>query len=335
MSCSGPIGAHDPVAVVQLHVAAGQPPHAVLRDYADVAHPRTVCELGAYGFDLIDARHGLIPGPAGAIVDLPELRFHWFTLPATPGYAPGLIAISPALDQIVWSTTDPEGTATDTIHLTTATGDRVLATLRDTNTGRCSSPDDSRPGGFTPSGKHAYVLNQPLQQQASLLVVEAGKVVFSVLPPAGKDWPENAWPAMAVWSPTAETLYYRQGTDIWKWSSGSGAQKFLPGVKWFYPTISPDGRWLAYAVEIPNFLHDVYVVDLAHGGTPQKIGPGAHNYPVFLNDSQLWLMAESLYTGCADNTELKPMVYNVVSRTEAPSIIDWVDSAWPATSSNW
>ena len=165
-------------------------------------------------------------------------------------------------------------------------------------------------------------------------MVDGGTVVFSVLPPAG-DWTETNWPAMAVWSPTGDALYYRQGTDIWKWMSGATAQRFLKGVTWYYPTISPDGRFLAYAVDIPNYLHDVYLVDLAHGGSPKRIGSGAHNYPVFLNNSQLWLMAESLNTGCGDGSQLKPMVYNVISGTEAPSIIDWVYSAWPATSSNW
>ena len=163
VTCTGPIGAQDPVAVVQLHGTPEKPGDFVLRDYADVAHPTTVCNLGASPMQLIDGRHALInAGSAGAVVDLPEVRFHWFQLPVTPGWGSELITVSPALDQIVWRSVDPQGSRSDMIHITTAAGDRVVATLLDTNEGRCSSPDDSRYGEFTLSGNRLYVLNQPL-----------------------------------------------------------------------------------------------------------------------------------------------------------------------------
>ena len=93
---------------------------------------------------------------------------------------------------------------------------------------------------------------------------------------------------MALWSPTAETLYYRQGGDIWQWTDGSGPQLFLPDTNWVQPTISADGAHLAYSVLRPDgLLHDVYLIDLANGGSPQKIGDGARKLPVFVNSTQL------------------------------------------------
>jgi hypothetical protein len=334
--CTGQIGANDPVAIVQLHSDIPNGGPLVLRDYADVAHPRTVCTFGTVGpVQLIDARHVVIGyDTAYAVVEIPELRYQWFELPVTPGWGSQFIAVSSGLDQIAWRSVDPQGTSSDYIHIATSAGDQIVATLRDTNEGRCSSPDDSRYGDYSSAGSHLYVMNQPLASQTSFLVFEGQSKVLSILPPAG-DWPEGANPAMAVWSPTSETLLYRLGDDVWKWTAGADPAVFLPGVRWFYPTISADGAYLAYAVVRADALHDVYVVDLLHDGTPKLIGGGRHNYPVFVNATQLWLMAEALDTGCADSNQLTPKIYNVISGQEAGSIIDWTRFAWPATSSNW
>ncbi len=278
ITCSGTIGASDPVAIVRLHAAVEGTGDIVLRDYADAANPRTVCNFGSlWDIQLIDARHGLVTTSgageyAYAVVDLPEVRYHWFRLPVTPGWASQLIAIAPGLDEVVWKSVDPQGSGTDTLYITTSAGDQVVATLRDTNMGRCGSAEDSKQGAYTRSGTHLFVLNQPITPQNSLLVLEGETTQMSILPPSG-DWPTGEHPAMAVWSPTSETLFYRQGGDVWTWTSGSTAELYLPGVTWYHPSISPDGSLLAYAVARPDGpFHDVYLVDLAQGGSPQLIG---------------------------------------------------------------
>jgi len=338
ITCDGAIGANDPVALVQLHSDIPNAGPLVLRDYADLANPRTVCTFGsdsAGPVQLIDARHLVIGwGSAYAVVNVPDVSMQWFQLPVTPGWGSEFIAVSPGLDQIAWRSVDPQGSSSDYIHVATAEGDQIVATLRDTNEGRCSSPEDSKYGDYSSSGAHLYVMNQPLASQASLVVFERTSESFSLLPPAG-DWPEGANPAMAVWSPTSEMLYYRLGSDVWKWTPGSEPDLFLSGTRWFYPTISADGAHLAYAVLRPDALHDAYVVDLAHEGGPKLVGGGAHNYPAFVNASQLFLMAEALDTGCSDGSQLTPKIYNVITGDEAGSVIDAVRYAWPATSSNW
>lgn len=95
ITCSGQIGASDPVAFVVLHTVGG-----VLRDYADPAHPRTVCQLpGMTYVPVIDAHHVLLSAPRSyyAVVQVPEVAVTWFQLPSTPGIN-GLDAISPNLD---------------------------------------------------------------------------------------------------------------------------------------------------------------------------------------------------------------------------------------------
>ena len=336
ITCDGAIGDRDQVAIVQLHSDDPNNAPLVLRDYADVAHPRTVCTFGSAGpVQLIDARHVVVGSSSSfAVVELPGLSSQWFALPVTPSAFSEFIAVSPGLDQIAWRSVDPQGSSSDYIHVATAAGDQIVATLRDTNEGRCSSPEDSRYGDYSAGGTDFYVMNQPLASQVSLLVFHDTAKVLSILPPAG-DWPEGANPAMAVWSPTSAALFYRVGADVWKWTAATGPEHYLPGVRWFYPTISADGAYLAYAVLRPDALHDVYVVDLTTGGSPKLVARGAHNYPVFVNATQLWVMAEALDTGCSDGSQLTPKIYNVISGDEAGSIIDWTRFAWPATSSNW
>lgn len=330
ITCSGSIGASDPVAVVQLLAAVEGTGDVVLRDYADPRSPRTVCSFGFNSVtQLIDARHVVIDGHgAFAVVDLPEVRFHWFQPPG------GFLAVGPKLDQVLWLTYDPEGTATDTIHLSTIAGDRVIATLPDNNIGRCGSSEDSKWAAYTSSGAHLFVLDQPFPQTSSLLVVEGETSVLSMVPPSA-GWPQGGYPAMAVWSPTSETLFYRSGSDIWQWTPSGGAQRYLTGVNWLHPTISPDGSHLAYSVLRPDGLHNVYLVDLAHGGSPQLIGKGARKLPVFLNSTQLWFRSEGEDFGCAGSSGEKPLIYNLSDSSEAPSIIDRVITVWPATSSNF
>jgi hypothetical protein len=309
----------------------------VLRDYANPTNPRTVCTIaGGYGLvmQLIDARHVVIGGSdtSLAVVDLPEVRYHWFRLPSKLDVQSAtFVAISPRLDEIAWLSSNMDGTVR-AVHLTTASGDRAVATLRPAG-GRCGSPEDSNQGAYARSGSTLYILDQPIAPDNTLLVLQASRAALSLVPPTG-GWPSGAAPGMAVWSPTSDTLFYRQGGDVWKWTTAGGAQVYLPGVSWFSPTITPDGAHLAYAVQRPDGLHDIYLVDLAGAGRPQRIGGGARSGPVFLNNTQLWYLTESP-GGCAgEGTRPKRLIYNLSDSSEAASIIDAVLYVWPATSSN-
>jgi hypothetical protein len=335
ITCDGPIGASDPVAVVQLRAATeGGVGDIVLRDYADPAIPRTVCKFapGIQFVQLIDARHVVIQydGAAGssyAVVDLPEVRFHWFDL--SDGYP----IVSPGLDQILWLETFGDfelGSGGTNVHITTSAGDHIVASLQHPIGGRCGSPEDSKSGGYAHSGDHVFVLDQPTPDFNSLLVIDGETPVLSVAAPTD-GWAQSAYPAMPVWSPTSETLYYRQGTDVWRWTAGGSPEIYLPGVSWYYPTITPDGAHLAYAVNRPDGLHDVYLVDLAHDGSPQLIGE-ARNQPVFLNATQLWYRSEG--QGICGPSGDEPLIYNLTDTSEAPSVIEQVLGVWPATSSN-
>lgn len=334
ITCTGAIGASDPVAIVRLQAAVEGTGDVVLRDYADASSSRTACTFGLESIaQLIDARHVVIYGNgAMAVVDLPEVRYHWFQVPDRGSF----LAVGPKLDQVLWMTYHTEGAGTDTIYLSTRAGNQVIATLPTPGRGRCGIPEmDSKVAAYTLSGSHLFVLNQPVPVMNSLVVVAGETTVLSVIPPSA-GWPPGANPLMALWSPTSETLYYGQGGDIWKWTAASDPQLFLPHVAWVQPTISADGAHLAYSVlRSDGLAHDVYLVDLAHGGSPQRIGDGARKLPVFVNSTQLWFKSEGKNYGCAGAEAEKPLIYNIVDGSEAPSIIYQVLNVWPATSSNF
>ncbi len=329
ITCTGSIGAPDSVAFVQLHSGSH-----VIRDYSDPAHPRTVCQFPAdlATAQLIDAHHALVGGPnfVYSVIQLPEKTARWFQLPSVGDQFPSLIAVSPQLDAIAYLTTDIAGKA-DKVHLTTSSGDSVVASLTNPHGGRCGSAEDSKQGDYGHSGGHLYVLDQPVPTLNSLVVLEGSQTKLAVAPQG--QWAQGAQPAMAVWSATSDTLYYRKDGSVWRWTAAGGARVFLPGIAWYYPTISADGNHLAYAVIRSDGLHNVYLVDLAHGGSPQLIGKGARTTPVFLNSSQLWYRSEGNPI-CGPGGD-QPLVYELGDGSEASSIIDFVGSVWPSTSANF
>jgi len=339
ITCSGAIGASDPVALVTLHTGANTG-ELVLRDYSNPRSPRTACQFntqqGGHGYSvnqLLDAHHVVINTFDGnwlyAVVDLPEMRFHWFQLPSQPGFGASLLAVSPALNEIAWLSYNDSTGADRKVHLTTKSGDKIVASLPPA-LGRCGAPNLSKESAYTHSGSHLFVLDQPLPDN-TMIVFQGNEQRLALVPPSG-GWPRGTQPEMAIWSPNSEALFYRQNGDVWQWTAAYGAQRYLPGVNWYYPTFSADGSHLAYAVPRSDGIHDIYMIDMAHGGTPQLL-KGARNFPVFLNSTQLWYWTEG--QGICGASMDHALIYDITDGSEAATIIDQVTGIWPATSSSY
>jgi Tol biopolymer transport system component len=136
---------------------------------------------------------------------------------------------------------------------------------------------------------------------------------------------------MPVWSVTDEVLYYRRDGSVWRWTPSDGEQLFLEGVGWQFPTMSPDGRYLAYVVPQDDGSHSAFLIDLQDGGSPALIGE-QRTMPVFLTATQLWFKSEH-GAGCVFQEE-EELIYDINESAESRSIIDSVRGVWPATSSN-
>ncbi len=315
----------------------------VMRDYSDPANPRTVCEFGTGGFgssevkQLIDARHVVIENCGGAecvlaVVDLPEVRYHWFALPTDGNTSGEFIAVSPSLDEVAWSSTENSEDFNDQnrrLHLTRGDGDHLVARFFPVG-GRCGSGDDSKLGAYSRSGEHLYALDVPMANTTVFVGLHGLERTFMFRPPGGR-WPDAAQPAMPVWSATDEVLYYRRDGSVWKWTPSGGEELFLDGIAWQFPTISPDGRYIAYAVPKEDGTHDAFLMDLQQGGEPVLIGE-QRTMPVFLTATQLWFKSE-IGGGCVTMRETH-LIYDVNEAAESRSIIDSVRAVWPATSSN-
>jgi hypothetical protein len=344
IACSGAIGDRDPLAIVER--ATGEVSTSSLVDFADPARPRVACTLGkAFAVDLIDAHHLVVQAPQVgdlfAIVDLPEVRYHWFRIPASAGSFPGeVLAVAPTLDEIAWNEVRPGDGPVDRIHLATVGRDQVIATLPDTNEGSCGWPTDSNRAAYTRSGSALFVLDEP-HPEVSLIVVKDGRVALSLVGTAKARLESR--PLQVLWSATSETLFWTQGVDVWRWTDARGRGVYLAGVTWSSATISPDGTELAYDVIVghaeganggpPSSLRDVYLVDLAGAGKPVRIGQGHAGWPVFLDDGQLWYLRESQAGGCGE-WGLTPAIHDLASGTDALTDIDRVDQIWPATGTN-
>ena len=135
-----------------------------------------------------------------------------------------------------------------------------------------------------------YALDVPMPNTPSLWGFHGLERVFMFRPPGGS-WPDAAHPAMPVWSPTDEVLYYRRDGSVWMWTLAGGEQLFLDDVAWQFPTISPDGRYLAYVAPQDDGSHDAFLIDLQEGASPELIGE-QRTMPVFLTATQLWLKSE-------------------------------------------
>jgi hypothetical protein len=341
ISCSGDIGPSDPVAIVQLKGNRRDLGPLVMRNYADPANPRTVCDFSANGAEsveqLIDARHVVVQNCGGpdcvlAVVDLPEVRYHWFALPEDGDTYASFIAVSPKLDEVAWSSTDRTEGENDPnqnrrLHVTRADGDHVVARLLPVG-GRCGSGDDSKTGAYSGSGAHMYALDVPIASDTVFVGLHGLDRAFMFRPPRN-GWPGNEYPAQPVWSPTDEILYYRRAGSVWQWTPRGGEKLFLPDVYWQSPTISPDGRYMAYSVPEDDGSANTFLIDLHEDGGPELIGRDRAS-PVFLTSTQLWLM-EATGGGCVTAEQPQRLIYDINEAAESNSIIESVLRVWPAT----
>jgi hypothetical protein len=324
ITCTGPIGASDPVAIVVTE--EGSKTEVIMRDYAEVTNPRTVCSFPDDFARLLDARHvtfgACSPGGGAcalAIVDVPEVRYHWYELPKTPDRFVKLVAVAPDLTAAAWTEFD-SNTFARSLHVRDATGEYLIADLDSLEPGDCG-PEPVTEAAFARSGSLLYVIDEYVGSHLYVLdghdVEESLETVYS-----------------AVWSPTSDTLYFRKAHHIYRWSPDTEATLIQRDLDWRHPTVSPDGRSLAYAASNNEGGDDIYLADPAHLDQARPIARNA-SLPVFLNDARLWFKNESPF-GCGEGVPPRQSVYNLTASTTATTVITEVLSVWPATTSgNW
>ena len=322
ISCSGQIGASDPVAIVAAEV--GSRVEYIMRDYAEVTNPRTVCTFPDPRVHLLYARHVMLEPCAAteetcawAIVDLPEVRYHWYDLPAAEDNFHRFLAVAPDLAAIAWTERERhEDYADRSLHLRDATGEHLVSGLEPLQYGDCG-PDLVTVAAFSRVGRYLYVIDQYVSSR--LYIVDGHDLEQSL---------DSAY--SAVWSPTSNTLYFRNGQHVYRWSPDLEPVLLRRDLEWTNPTISPDGSSLAYAIPNDTGGHDIYLADPAHLDQARRIAENA-SLPVFLNNERLWYKTEGT-GGCGgENVPPRATVYNLTTSTTASTVFTEVLSVWPAS----
>ena len=193
ISCSETIGSSDPVAIVQLHDATVQQiGEVVLRDYAD---RKSADRLPLRQDEFTDH-----PGhrcQAWLSSTRAHTRLSICLMCATTGLtcrsrihrAAECLCFSRARRSAVDLGRGDFTAATRQIHITTATGDQVVASFPVPLGGRCGSPEDSRRGAYTHTGEERLRAGPANPSHNALMPREHDR---DVVPCAG----EAGWKAM-------------------------------------------------------------------------------------------------------------------------------------------
>jgi hypothetical protein len=317
ISCTGDVGNSDPVAIVTISGRTG----VFLRDYADEASPQNFCSFGE-GIavtQILDPHHVVITSPVAAVVELPSANV--FEL----GIGGALVAVAPDLSQVMWvSRSSPP-----TLHDSWDAGNVEIQAYPAARTTCADTDTVSRAGAFSRIGHNGYALwDQGPRAATYLNVVGNRTAVFALLPP-GAGWGRLGGPRMAVWSPVSDQLFYEQQGNVWHWTPAAGASQFKSGVSWIDPTISPDGKRIAYAVRAANGASIVHIIDSSTGADQGTVSTDGRSRPFFLSDDLLWIKGDQ--KGCATGNR-STFVYDLRDQTETQSSLDQVWATWPATS---
>ncbi len=153
--------------------------------------------------------------------------------------------------------------------------------------GRSGGWDDQILIRFSPSGRHFVLVNTvTIPNTFQIRRASDGSVVWAS---PSSDFGSAEFATMAAWARHGDRLYFRDGTGIRTWDPTEMVTTLVAGLKWFHPSISPDGRSIAYSVfdqaapGAPRFPH-VELRDL-QSGTAHAVGQPLRYHPFFLTSS--------------------------------------------------
>jgi hypothetical protein len=137
----------------------------------------------------------------------------------------------------------------------------------------------------------------------------------------------------AAWSRKGGVLYFRDRAGVSKWdaSSSQPATVVFPGLHWYDPSVSLDGRSVAYTVRDTQDVPQVEIRDLL-SGTARAISQKPRSHPLYVAASTLWYEGEGACSGptpvrsCPDGRFFS---YNVTTQQETLLPFATVYDTWP------
>jgi Tol biopolymer transport system component len=209
-------------------------------------------------------------------------------------------------------------------------GTQTVATLARAP-GRGVDPADQTSIEFSPDGQSILVVytfadgdgNRAVAADASQFQIRGvdGSLVFAAT--------HRRDPTMGFWSPDGKKVYYRTDTGARVWTAKTGTSEPLKGgVKWFDPSISRDGKLIAY----DSGAYDAKVhVEMLTLKTAQRVSltKGGFYTPVFANARTVWVQrAQPCKPDCAQAVSAAPevdavdVVTGVMTKIALPTLQD-------------
>jgi len=98
---------------------------------------------------------------------------------------------------------------------------------------------------------------------------------------------------MAVWTRDGHRLYWRDNAGVHRWDPPSAVTTIAPGVIWYDPSVSAEGRRVAHTVRnAQTFVPHVEILDVQTGQS-QSVSPPLRAGAVFASSSTIWYGGET------------------------------------------
>jgi hypothetical protein len=203
--------------------------------------------------------------------------------------------------------------------------------------GRDGSLSDQNVVSFSPDGKYLLMVDTfiagaapaaPNRAVIQVYSVPDGKLVWVPPTALGPSMATKIDPSitMAAWAHLGDRLYYRDKAGVHTWNPPATVGTLAKGLAWYSPSVSSDGRFVAYAVYVSGKPH-VEVRNLVSGSV--LVLTGTLGDPLLLSDQE---MIEAHF---ARNSQLGPLyapsgnfVLNLLTRKETPLPGTPIDT-WP------
>jgi Tol biopolymer transport system component len=126
--------------------------------------------------------------------------------------------------------------------------------------GRGGGWDDEIVIRFSPSGTY-FVLVHTVTIPNTFQIRRAtdGAVVWAS---PSSDFQAPGFATMPAWSRGVDRLLFRDGNGVRRWDPSGTVTTLVPGLRWYEPSISPDGRTIAYTVLDAQSKPRVELIDL-------------------------------------------------------------------------
>jgi WD40 repeat protein len=296
----------------------------VVRDVTDMAHPKTLANLGTISRpQFVSATSISYIDENGDVVQMPLAGSPKTVVAKTSNEM--LLTWSPDGRTVAYVS---NGVDKSELHFITVGHDQIASTMAPFNGGcetqACGVGSDFRLA-YSQDGKYIS-LTQPWGGPNFRLWTSDGKLLKSNDP--GTSY------AMSTWS--GNSLYFMDPSGVSAWRNGV-VSSFLPGASWIRPKGSPAGGQIVYAATDSAGWDHVLVVDTT-AGKAREIKE-SRSEPVYLTSRYIWYQGERLCAP-ADNgvrcdgslpvvASGTSYIYDLQDGTESSSLITSVLDVWP------